>query len=86
MGIDPEIEAELDEVERLAGLQVAVVEDYQDGFYRWRAKLPDLADIVAVATREGEPPLPTAVDLALEPCRIPRMRKRVVWRRYDEVT
>jgi len=81
--IDASIAAELDDLERAAGLQVAVVEEYQDGFYSMRVEPPML--MIAAFSAEGDPPL-VIPEPQFVPCHIPRVRNRVVWRRYDEVT
>lgn len=83
MRLDPDIEAELDDLERNAGLQVAVVEEYQDGHYSMRVVNPIL--MLGAFDSSTDPPL-TIPEVRFVPCHIPRMRKRVVWKRYDEAT
>lgn len=82
MEVDPAIAAELDDLERAAGLQVAVVEEYQDGYYSMRIEMP----MLMVGEFAGNDPPLAIPEPRYVPCHVPRTRRRVVWRRYDEVT
>lgn len=81
--LDELIEAELDDLERNAGLQVAVVEEYQDGHYSMRVANPILT--LGDFASGTDPPL-VIPEVRFEPCHIPRFRRRVVWKQYDEAT
>lgn len=77
-----EIEETRTEAEREIGLQVAVWEDVQVGWYtrRVRTIFPPAADFCSNSESS-----PTFLETVFEPCHIPRFEKRVKWVREEEI-